>query len=242
MQRLSQLPSRTKAALFSPPLSPAKINPLHLSALTSVLRLHVHYKQGQVAVASWQQGFDPALLTGLVLRGKLVRPQPRLAPHQREGEVLLGLAQLDGAALQNNHSDQIPVGLPVFVEEEVPLQHEPALLIGSLDLTLCVCVCDSCVLLTAVQTPCVLNFLHNWFEETGNPVGGEMSQRFWKLNLKTVLKKSPLSLFTLDNLTTLSVCFSKQYINQVPCKPEPGRLTFLYRYPSLSTGELQDSK
>lgn len=50
----------------------------------------------------------------------------------------------------------------------------------------CVCVCDSCVLLTAVQTPCVLNFLHNWFEETGNPVGGEMSQRFWKLNLKTV--------------------------------------------------------
>lgn len=83
-----------------------------------------------------QQGFDPALLTGLVLCGELVRPQSRLTPHQREGELLLGLAQLDGAALQNNHSCQVPVSLPVLVEEEVSLQHAPALLIRSLDLTL----------------------------------------------------------------------------------------------------------
>lgn len=83
-----------------------------------------------------QQGFDPALLAGLVLSSKLIRPQARLAPDQREGELLLGLAQLDGATLQNNHSYQVTVGGPVLVEEQVPLEDEPALLIGGLYLTL----------------------------------------------------------------------------------------------------------
>ena len=105
--------------------------------LTSVLILQVHHEERQVAVVGRQQGFDPALLAGLVLGGELVGPQSRLGPHQREGELLLGLAQLDGAALENNHSYQVAVGRPVLVEEEVPLQHEPALLIGSLYLTLC---------------------------------------------------------------------------------------------------------
>lgn len=83
-----------------------------------------------------QQGFDPALLTGLVLRSKLVRPQSRLGPNQREGKLLLGLTQLDGAALQNNQSSQVAVSRSVLIEKEVPLEHEPALLIGGLDLTL----------------------------------------------------------------------------------------------------------
>lgn len=111
-----------------------------------------------------QQGFNPALLTGLVLGGKLIRPQSRLAPHQREGKLLLGLAQLDSAALQDNHTRQVPVSGPVLVEEEVPLQHKPALLIGSLYLTLCDS-CGICALLTQLQIAHLLNFLHNWFGE-----------------------------------------------------------------------------
>lgn len=83
-----------------------------------------------------QQGFDPAFLTGLVLGGKLVSPQPRLGPHKREGELLLGLTQLDGAALQNNQSSQVAVSRSVLVEKEVPLEHKPAFLVGSLDLAL----------------------------------------------------------------------------------------------------------
>lgn len=132
--------------------------------LTSVLLLQVHHQQGQVAVVGWQQGFDPALLTGLVLGSELVGPQSRLAPHQREGELLLGLAQLDGAALQNNHSCHVPVGRPVLVEEEVPLQHEPALLIGSLYLALWD-NCAFCGLLSHGKTAHLLNFLHNCFGE-----------------------------------------------------------------------------
>ena len=106
----------------------------------------------------WQQGFDPALLTVLVLGSKLVRPQARLAPHQREGELLFGLAQLDGAALQNNHPCQVPVGRPFLVEEEVPLEHTPALLIGSLYLTLWYS-CAICGLLTQLQIDHLLNFI-----------------------------------------------------------------------------------
>lgn len=75
-------------------------------------------------------------MTGLVLSSKLVRPQSRLGPNQREGKLLLGLTQLDGAALQNNQSSQVAVSRSVLVEKEVPLEHEPALLIGGLDLTL----------------------------------------------------------------------------------------------------------
>lgn len=106
------------------------------SSLTSVLLLHVRHQQGQVAVAGRQQSLDPALLARLVLRRKLVGPESRLAPHQREGELLLGLAQLDGAALQNNDSYHVPVPRALLVEEEVSLQNEPALLIRSLYLTL----------------------------------------------------------------------------------------------------------
>lgn len=83
-----------------------------------------------------QQRFDPALLTGLVLGSKLVRLQSWLGPNQREGKLLLGLAQPDGAALQNNQSSQVAVSRSVLVEKEVPLEHEPALLIGGLDLAL----------------------------------------------------------------------------------------------------------
>lgn len=115
-----------------PPRDKGSLTP----ALTFVFVLHVLYQQGQVAVVGRQQGFDPALLTGLVLCSKLVGPEPRLAPHQREGELLLRLAQLDGAALQNNHSRHVSVCRPLLVEEEVSLQHKPALLIGSFDLTL----------------------------------------------------------------------------------------------------------
>lgn len=115
--------------------------PSAFQSLTSVFLLHVHHEQGQVAVVGGQQGFDPALLAGLVLGSKLVRSQSWLGPHQREGELLLGLTQLDGAALQNNHSCQVPVSRPVLVEQKVPLEHEPALLIGSLYLTLWDIIC-----------------------------------------------------------------------------------------------------
>lgn len=104
--------------------------------LTSVLLLHVHHEQGQVVVIGRQQGFDPALLTGLVVSGKLVRAQSWLTPHQREGKLLLGFTQLDGAALQNNHACEVAVCRPVLVEEKVALEHEPALLIGGLYLAL----------------------------------------------------------------------------------------------------------
>ena len=87
-------------------------------------------------MVSCQQRFDPALLTGLVLSRELVGAQARLAPHQGEGKLLLGLTQLDGAALQNNDSNEVTVGGPVLVEEEVPLQDEPALLIRSVSFTL----------------------------------------------------------------------------------------------------------
>lgn len=106
-----------------------------------------------------QQCFDPALLAGLVLGSELVRPQPRLAPHQREGKLLLGLAQLDGATLQNNHSYQVAVGWPVLVEQKVPLEDEPALLIGGLYLTL-LDIGAMCGLLTH-------HFLHNSHCEMG---------------------------------------------------------------------------
>lgn len=147
-------------------------------SLTFVLVLQVHHQQGQVVVVGWQQGFDPALLTGLVLGSKLVRPQPRLAPDQREGELLLGLAQLDGAALQDNHSYGVAVGRPVLVEEEVPLQHKPALLIGSLYLTLC----DNRVLLTHLQMVHLLNFC---FGEINSSVGGVSWNHWCKHNLNS---------------------------------------------------------
>lgn len=83
-----------------------------------------------------EEGFDPALLAGLVLGGKLVRAQARLAPHQRKGKLLLRLAQLDCAALQNNDSDEVTVIRVVLVEEEVPLQNKPTLVIGRPDVTL----------------------------------------------------------------------------------------------------------
>lgn len=76
-----------------------------------------------------QQGFDPALLTALIFGGKLVRSQSCVIPQEREGKLLLGLTQLDCAALQNNHSYQVPLSWPVLVEKEVPLEHKPAFLI-----------------------------------------------------------------------------------------------------------------
>lgn len=87
-------------------------------------------------MAGRQQGFDPALLTCLVFGGKLVRSQSGVTPHEREGKLLLRLTQLDRAALQNNHSYQVPLCRPVLVEKEVPLEHKPAFLIRSLYLTL----------------------------------------------------------------------------------------------------------
>lgn len=129
--------------------------------LTSVLLLHVCHQQGHVAVTGRQQGFDPALLAALILGGKLVRSQSRVAPHQRKGKLLLGLAQLDSAALQNNHSYQVPVSWPVLVEKEVPLQHKPAFLIGSLYLALL----DSVVQFTDSS------LLHNSLFETSNFTG-----------------------------------------------------------------------
>ncbi len=158
---------RTKAALSHPQI---KKTHTALQSLTFVLLLQVHHQQGQVAVVGWQQGFDPALLTGLILGSKLVRSQPRLAPHQREGELLLGLAQLDGAALKNNHSCQVPVSRPVLVEEEVPLQHKPTLLIGSLYLTLWH-NCDISGLLTLLEIEHLLKSLHNWLGEINSFVG-----------------------------------------------------------------------
>lgn len=140
--------------------------------LTSVLLLQVHHQQSQVVVVGWQQRFDPALLIGLVLGSKLVRSQSWIAPHHREGELLLGLAELDGAALQNNHSYDVPVSRPVLVEEEVALQHAPALLIGSLYLTLC----DNCVicgLVTRLQIALSLHFLHIWFGEMSSLLEGK---------------------------------------------------------------------
>lgn len=104
--------------------------------LTSVLLLHVCHQQGEVAVAGRQQGFDPALLAALIFGGKLVRSQSRVAPHQREGELLLGLTQLDCAALQDNHSYRVPLSGPVLVEQQVSLQHKPAFLVRGLYLTL----------------------------------------------------------------------------------------------------------
>lgn len=110
-----------------------------------------------------QQGLDPALLTGLVLRSKLIRPQSWLGPNQREGKLLLGLAQLNGAALQNNQPSQVAVSRSVLVEKEVPLEHEPALLIGGFDLAL-----GRLVLLVAVLTFFLRKTLSEIREVTGS--------------------------------------------------------------------------
>lgn len=167
MQRRSQLLSRTKVALF-PLTDREREKKKSFLSLTSVLLLHLQHQQRQVVVVGRQQGFNPGLLTGLVLRGKLVRPKPRLAPHQREGELLLGLAQLDGAALQNNEPDHVPVLRPILVEEDVSLQHAPALLIGGLYLTLCDS-CDICGLLTHL-----LNVLHKGPAEISSLLQGQL--------------------------------------------------------------------
>lgn len=110
-----------------------------------------------------QKGFDPALLARLVLSSKLVRPQSRLGPNQREGKLLLGLTQLDGASLQNNQSSQVAVSRSVLVEKEVALEHEPALLIGGLDLTL-----GRLVQLVAVLTFFLRNTLSEIRDVTGS--------------------------------------------------------------------------
>ena len=57
-----------------------------------------------------EQGFEPALLGGLVLGGELVHAAAghvRLAPDHGEGEALVRLAELHAAALQHQHAQQL---------------------------------------------------------------------------------------------------------------------------------------
>lgn len=87
-------------------------------------------------MVSQQQRFNPPLLAGLVLGGKLVCAQAWFAEHQRESKLLLRLAQLHGATLQNDDAQDVALALTLLVEEQVPLQDAPTFLIGCVHLSL----------------------------------------------------------------------------------------------------------
>lgn len=81
------------------------------------------------------EGFDPALLTRLVLGRELVRAQAVCVlgvavERHREGEVLFRVAELHDAVLQHNHTQKIALAPAFPIKQQVPLEGEPTFLVG----------------------------------------------------------------------------------------------------------------
>lgn len=81
------------------------------------------------------KGFDPALLTRLVLGGELVCAQSVgvlgvAVERHGEGEELLGVAELHGAVLQHDHAQKVPLTPTLPIKQQVPLEGKPTFLVG----------------------------------------------------------------------------------------------------------------